>query len=177
MKELLLVSPLPSSPSLSATPHKNLTLPLTVPNLPSPSRVAQFLPSQLKCSVEGWAFSRLKIVPFSACLSLWPMGAMSTSLPDSQSTCYIASDKNLSAEASYFLSGDYWPHLTPFSTFWKWEEWRKQMSLSLSYMPHLFSHFSHLVGSFHASLQGWSSAYPFLCFYMSHFHGIQFRNI
>lgn len=64
-----------------------------MPAATSPSRVAQFLPSQLKCSVEGWAFSRLKIVPFSACLSLWPMGAISTSLPDSQSTCYIASDK------------------------------------------------------------------------------------
>lgn len=130
MKELLLVSLLPSSPSLSAVPHKKLTLPPTVPNLPSPSRVAQSLLSQLKCSVEGWAFSRLNIVPFPACLSLSPMGAISTSLPDSQNTCYIASDKNLSAEASYFLSGNYWPHLTPFSTFWKWDERMEKADVS-----------------------------------------------
>lgn len=77
-----------------------------------------FLHSQNFRGTDEHFFLDCKNVLSSACLGLWNTRAILTSLSDTQSTCCSTSDKNLSAKASYFLYGKYWPHFMSFSTFW-----------------------------------------------------------
>jgi hypothetical protein len=96
---------------------------------------------------------------------------------DSQSTCCIAADKNLSAKASNFLSGQCLPHLTsPFSQLpgHRMEEERK---LIVSFpvggaTPHLPLSVTWVL-SLHSGLKRYSS-YHSVCFSISIF--IQFNS-
>ena len=183
------ISPVPYFPSLFPVLTKSslsLSLSLTILSRTAllSEASSQSLSSQSKYSAEGISiFYRVRTIPYP-CLSQTTKYGSSVNITIRlykhllHRFLFKKKKKKLSVKTSSFLSAKYWPQLTPFSSFCTQDGRREEAgTLSLRYMPHLFSPFSHLVCSLPPSLQGWSSSYPSLCFYSSHFHSIQCRNI